>query len=95
MKRSRRRSSSLQPKKQAIPIDSGMLQGFVTATTFTNWQSKFRFNSLHKESYSCDPPSLKVEMKDGTRKHDESGELAKAIQVSSSSKGRATTTIMK
>ncbi|GMI05761.1 hypothetical protein TrRE_jg4644 [Triparma retinervis] len=80
MKRSRRRSSSLQPKKQAIPIDSGMLQGFVTATTFTNWQSKFRFNSLHKESYSCDPPSLKVEMKDGTRKHDESGELAKAIQ---------------
>jgi len=53
-----------------------MLQGFVTATTFTNWQAKFRFDSLHKEAFDCDPPSLKTEMKDGTRKYDESGEVS-------------------
>ena len=43
-------------------------QGFITVTTFTNWQRNFRFDSLHKSAFSCDPPSVEAQMLDGTRK---------------------------
>ena len=33
---------------------SGMLQGFITATTFTNWQKSFRWDSINEAAYYDD-----------------------------------------
>mmetsp|Transcript_6926 Transcript_6926/g.7922 ORF Transcript_6926/g.7922 Transcript_6926/m.7922 type:complete len:1045 (+) Transcript_6926:284-3418(+) len=37
-----------------IRSDEGHLQGFITATTFTNWQSQFSWDSLHELSFYYD-----------------------------------------
>ena len=61
-------------------VKEGMLQGFVTVTTFTNWQKSFRWDSLHESAFAYDEPSLAEAMSDGTRKHDRDGTLAEAMQ---------------
>ena len=48
-------------------LDSGMLQGFITATTFTNWQSHFMFSSLCPHAYEGDAlPSAGLLDSDGS-----------------------------
>jgi len=37
-----------------IRSDQGMLQGFITVTTFTNWQKTFRWDSLHELAFYYD-----------------------------------------
>lgn len=37
-----------------IRSDEGHLQGFITATTFTNWQTQFSWDSLHELSFYYD-----------------------------------------
>jgi len=59
----------------------GMLQGFITVTTFTNWQATFRWNSLHPDAFGCDPPSLRRQRLKGQRKWDLDGSLAKELQA--------------
>eukprot|EP00578_Thalassiosira_sp_NH16_P000369 CAMPEP_0181140362 /NCGR_PEP_ID=MMETSP1071-20121207/35265_1 /TAXON_ID=35127 /ORGANISM="Thalassiosira sp., Strain NH16" /LENGTH=1283 /DNA_ID=CAMNT_0023227311 /DNA_START=344 /DNA_END=4195 /DNA_ORIENTATION=+ len=59
----------------------GMLQGFITMTTFTNWQSSFRFDSLHEMAFGQDDDALEEQMKDGLRKYDEDGSLAEDLEA--------------
>ena len=61
-------------------VKEGMLQGFITVTTFTNWQKSFRWDSLHESAFAYDDPRLAEAMSDGTRKHDRDGTLAEAMQ---------------
>jgi hypothetical protein len=63
-----------------IRSPEGMLQGFVTVTTFTNYQQSFRWNSLHEAAFS-DHEELEVEMKAGERKWDSDGSLARELQA--------------
>lgn len=37
-----------------VRTPEGMLQGFITATTFTNWQKNFRWDSLHELAFYYD-----------------------------------------
>jgi len=60
----------------------GMLQGFITMTTFTNWQSSFRFDSLSDMAFGQDDDELEEEMKSGLRKYDKDGSLAKELEAS-------------
>jgi len=60
----------------------GMLQGFITMTTFTNWQSSFRFDSLHEMAFGQDDDELEEQMKNGIRKYDEDGSLAEELEAS-------------
>jgi hypothetical protein len=59
----------------------GMLQGFITMTTFTNWQSSFRFDSLHEMAFGQDDDVLEEQMKQGMRKYDEDGSLAMELEA--------------
>ena len=61
-------------------VKEGMLQGFITVTTFTNWQKSFRWDSLHESAFAYDDPRLAEAMSDGTRKYDRDGTLAEAMQ---------------
>jgi hypothetical protein len=61
-------------------VKEGMLQGFITVTTFTNWQKSFRWDSLHESAFAYDDPRLSEAMSDGTRKYDRDGSLAEAMQ---------------
>jgi LysM repeat protein len=58
----------------------GMLQGFVTVTTFTNYQKTFQWNSLHPAAFSYDDDELMMDRINGERKLDEDGKLAAAMQ---------------
>jgi hypothetical protein len=58
----------------------GMLQGFITVTTFTNWQKSFRWDSLNPEAYGFDPPALIKQRLRGIRQWDSDGTLAKELQ---------------
>ena len=60
----------------------GMLQGFITMTMFTNWQSSFRFDSLHEMAFGQDDDELEEQMKNGIRKYDEDGSLAEELEAS-------------
>ena len=40
----------------------GMLQGFITMTTFTNWQSSFRFDSQTEMAFGQDDDELEEQM---------------------------------
>jgi len=60
----------------------GMLQGFITMTTFTNWQSSFRFDSLSDMAFGQDDDELEAEMKSGLRKYDKDGSLAEELEAS-------------
>lgn len=59
----------------------GMLQGFITVTTFTNWKSSFRFDSLHEMAFAGDNDDLEEQMKNGLRKYDEDGSLAEELEA--------------
>jgi len=61
--------------------NAGMLQGFITVTTFTNWQKTFRWDSLNPEAFNFDPPALTKQRRNGVRKWDSTGELSKALQA--------------
>lgn len=50
----------------------GMLQGFITVTTFTNWQESFRWDSQHPAAYEFDDSTVRV--------RDPSGALARELQ---------------
>lgn len=58
----------------------GMLQGFVTVTTFTNWQKTFRWDSLHDSAFAYDDKKLASQMLSGERSYDHNGSLAQALQ---------------
>jgi len=59
----------------------GMLQGFITVTTFTNWKSSFRFDSLHEMAFAGDNDDLEEQMKNGLRKYDQDGSLADELEA--------------
>jgi len=59
----------------------GMLQGFITVTTFTNYQKTFRWDSHHDAAFSCDEEDVATELANGKRKWDEDGSLAKGMQA--------------
>jgi hypothetical protein len=58
----------------------GMLQGFITVTTFTNWQKTFRWDSMHDSAFAYDHEALAEAMASGERKFDEDGTIAEALQ---------------
>uniref|UniRef100_A0A7S4JNY1 Uncharacterized protein n=1 Tax=Odontella aurita TaxID=265563 RepID=A0A7S4JNY1_9STRA len=62
-------------------VRGGMLQGFITVTTFTNWQKTFRFDSMHDSAFAFDDPNLAEDMLNGTRKYDRHGKLAEVMQA--------------
>jgi len=43
----------------------GMLQGFITVTTFTNWQKSFRWDSMHDSAFAYDDEHLAEQMASG------------------------------
>jgi hypothetical protein len=58
----------------------GMLQGFITVTTFTNWQKTFRWDSMHDSAFAYDDEELAEAMAAGVRQYDQDGSLAEALQ---------------
>jgi hypothetical protein len=71
------------PATSVVPVShwkEGMLQGFITVTTFTNWQKSFRWDSQHPEAYGFDPPALTRQRLTGIRRWDSDGTLAKELQ---------------
>lgn len=58
----------------------GMLQGFITVTTFTNWQKTFEWDSTNEAAYECDTEEQDV--KSGKRKWDKDASLSKELQAS-------------
>ena len=58
----------------------GMLQGFITVTTFTNWQATFQWDSLHPDAFEADPAALKKQMRLQARQWDVDGSLARELQ---------------
>ena len=67
-------------KEQKEYFQKGMLQGFITVTTFTNWQESFRWDSLHPSAFAYDDEDLQQEMSSNTRKWDRDGSLSKELQ---------------
>lgn len=61
--------------------EMGMLQGFITITTFTNWQKSFRWDSMHDSAFAYDDEHLAEQMASGERRYDTDGSLAKALQA--------------
>lgn len=61
---------------------AGMLQGFVTVTTFTNWQKSFRWDSLHPSAFEADSDEMQEQRTQGLRKLDSDGSLACGLQNS-------------
>ena len=61
-------------------FQKGMMQGFITVTTFTNWQTSFRWDSMHDSAFSYDDPDMAKAMADKCRQFDENGSLAAEIQ---------------
>lgn len=59
---------------------SHRLQGFITCTTFTNWQSSFRWDSVHDSAFAYDDEKLAQDMVDGRRQFDHDGSLAAGLQ---------------
>lgn len=58
----------------------GMLQGFVTVTTFTNWQRTFRWDSASEAAYQADSDLMARQRRAGERKWDVSNQLAQELQ---------------
>ena len=67
-------------KKVMNETQKGMMQGFITVTTFTNWQKSFRWDSMHDSAFSYDEPDVAEAMASKERKYDEDGSLAAEIQ---------------
>lgn len=59
----------------------GMLQGFVTITTFTNYQKSFRWDSHNEAAFSYDDENLAIERASGERKWDADASLAAGMQA--------------
>lgn len=59
----------------------GMLQGFITVTTFTNWQKSFRWDSMNDSAFSYDDEELAKQMLSGERLYDRDGTLAEEMQA--------------
>lgn len=57
----------------------GMLQGFITVTTFTNWQKSFGWDSFNEAAYECDGDGELHTS--GDRKRDTDGSLARGLQA--------------
>jgi hypothetical protein len=60
--------------------EKGMLQGFITVTTFTNWQKTFRWDSTNDVAFSYDDEECDIQRVTGERKWDEGGSLASEMQ---------------
>jgi hypothetical protein len=58
----------------------GMLQGFITVTTFTNWQRTFRWDSADEAAFEAETEEMAVERLGGVRKWDSTNELAHELQ---------------
>jgi hypothetical protein len=68
-----------------VRTPEGMLQGFITATTFTNWQKDFRWDSLHELAFYYDDSDSEDEddvrhRPKKERRVDREGVLAKELQ---------------
>lgn len=77
-------STAITPYRHQIDpakFQPSMLQGFITVTTFTNWQTTFRWDSMHDSAFSYDEPHMATMMATGQRKYDEDGTLAEAMQA--------------
>lgn len=61
-------------------FQTGMMQGFVTVTTFTNWQKSFRWDSMHDSAFAYDDDELSEMMANKIRKFDVDGSLATQMQ---------------
>jgi hypothetical protein len=68
------------PIDQMEYFHDGMLQGFITVTTFTNWQKSFRWDSTHNSAFAYDEPDLAAKMVSNDRKWDKDGCLAASLQ---------------
>lgn len=58
----------------------GMLQGFITVTTFTNYHKSFRWDSLNEAAYAMDDDEMALERVTGQRQWDADGSLAFGMQ---------------
>jgi hypothetical protein len=58
----------------------GMLQGFITVTTFTNWQRTFRWDSTNEAAFEFDSEEMDAQRLNGERKWDASNQLANELQ---------------
>ena len=54
----------------------GMLQGFITIITFTNYQRTFRWDSMHDSALAYDDADMGRKLVAGVRKYDTDGILA-------------------
>ena len=72
--------ASASIKQNIIIPQKAMMQGFITVTTFTNWQKSFRWDSMHDSAFSYDEPGMAQAMATKIRKFDENGSLASEIQ---------------
>jgi hypothetical protein len=61
--------------------EKGMLQGFITVTTFTNWQKTFQWDSMNETAFSYDDEELETQRLVGERKWDKDGSLAREMQA--------------
>jgi hypothetical protein len=64
-----------------VRSEQGMLQGFITITTFTNYQQTFQWNSHHEAAFSADEPELADKRASGLSKWDSDGQLARGLQA--------------
>lgn len=58
----------------------GMLQGFISVTTFTNWQKTFRWDSMHDSAFSYDDEHTAKLLAEGKRVYDKDGSLAAQLE---------------
>jgi hypothetical protein len=56
------------------------IPGFITVTTFTNWQKTFRWDSTNEVAFSYDDEECDLQRVAGTRKWDVEGSLAADMQ---------------
>lgn len=75
-----RNSNIKQRDSHRDRLQNGMMQGFITVTTFTNWQQSFRWDSMHDSAFSYDETEMSEAMASKIRKYDEDGSLAAKIQ---------------
>lgn len=68
------------PVDQMDYFHKGMLQGFITVTTYTNWQKSFRWDSTHNSAFAYDEPDLGAKMDSNEVKWDRDGSIAAAMQ---------------
>jgi len=67
-------------QEQRLKFQEGMMQGFITVTTFTNYQRTFRWDSMHDSAFSYDEPDIAEQMASRRRKVDFDGSLSAEMQ---------------